>query len=35
MGIDFMTVVTDEVPREKEKERTRVEFLGPGFWREL
>ncbi len=29
----FLTVVTDEVPRLKEKERTRVEFLGPGFWR--
>ena len=29
----FLTVVTDEVPRLKEKERTRCEFLGPGFWR--
>ena len=29
----FLTVVTDEVPRLKEKERTRAEFLGPGFWR--
>ena len=31
--IVFLTVVTDEVPRLKEKERTRCEFLGPGFWR--
>ncbi len=31
--IVFLTVVTDEVPRLKEKERTRSEFLGPGFWR--
>jgi len=29
----FLTVVTDEVPRLKEKERSRCEFLGPGFWR--
>jgi len=29
----FLTVVTEEVPRLKEKERTRCEFLGPGFWR--
>ena len=31
--IVFLTVVTDEVPRLKEKERTRVEFLGPSCWR--
>jgi KUP system potassium uptake protein len=31
--IVFLTVVTDEVPRLKEKERTRVQFLGPCFWR--
>jgi len=31
--IVFLTVVTEEVPRLKEKERTRCEFLGPGFWR--
>ena len=29
----FLTIVTDEVPRLKEKERSRCEFLGPGFWR--
>ena len=29
----FLTVVTDEVPRLKEKERSRVEYLGPGCWR--
>jgi KUP system potassium uptake protein len=29
----FLTVVTDEVPRVKERERTRVELLGAGFWR--
>lgn len=31
--IVFLTVVTEEVPRLKEKERTRCEFLGPAFWR--
>ena len=31
--IVFLTVVTDEVPRLKEKERMRSEFLGPCFWR--
>jgi len=29
----FLTVVTDEVPRLKEKERSRLEYLGPGCWR--